>query len=111
MPSAKTKPSAKASRSRRIANKPTSQPTGLPEPEQPPDRPRPSKKAAVLALLTCPEGASLDEIVRTTGWLPHTSRAFLTGLRKKGLQLARTKDGSGTSRYRSVAAAEPAHGA
>ena len=29
-------------------------------------------------------GATLDDLVEATGWLPHTTRAALTGLRKKG---------------------------
>lgn len=32
-------------------------------------------------------GATLAELVATTGWLPHTTRAALTGLRKKGYML------------------------
>jgi hypothetical protein len=33
----------------------------------------------------------LGELVEATGWLPHTTRAALTGLRKKGLTLDRAK--------------------
>lgn len=43
-----------------------------------------SKTSKVLALLQRPGGASLDELVEATSWLPHTTRAALTGLRKKG---------------------------
>lgn len=47
--------------------------------------PRPeSKIAQVTRLLERAEGASLDEMVSATGWLPHTTRAALTGLKKKG---------------------------
>ena len=47
--------------------------------------PRPeSKIALVTRLLERAEGASLDEMVAATGWLPHTTRAALTGLKKKG---------------------------
>ena len=49
--------------------------------------PRPgSKLDAVTALLGRDTGASVDEIMATTGWLPHTTRAALTGLRKRGLR-------------------------
>jgi hypothetical protein len=51
---------------------------------------RPSKTQAVLALLQRPEGATLADIVAATGWLPHSSRAALTGLRKKGHAIVRT---------------------
>jgi len=33
-------------------------------------------------------GATLDELVASTGWLPHTTRAALTGLRKRGFTIA-----------------------
>jgi DNA-binding transcriptional regulator PaaX len=36
-------------------------------------------------------GASLDELVAAMGWLPHTTRAALTGLRKKGYLIASEK--------------------
>jgi hypothetical protein len=49
------------------------------------DHPRPgSKIASVIAMLRRTEGTSLDELVLATSWLPHTTRAALTGLRKKG---------------------------
>jgi len=38
----------------------------------------------VLDLLRRKQGATLAELVGATGWLPHTTRAALTGLRKKG---------------------------
>jgi len=63
-----------------------------------------SKIAQVIALLTRTEGATLDELVRMTGWLPHTTRAALTGLRKKGHGIAREKRGDMTC-YRIVAGA------
>jgi len=44
----------------------------------------PSKIARVIALLQRSDGASLAELIENTGWLPHTVRAALTGLRKKG---------------------------
>ena len=43
-----------------------------------------SKIALVTRLLERSDGASLDELVVATGWLPHTTRAALTGLKKKG---------------------------
>lgn len=43
-----------------------------------------TKQAHVLSLLKRAGGTTLAEIVSETGWLPHTSRAVLTGLRKKG---------------------------
>jgi len=54
---------------------------------------RQTKAAAVLALLEREEGATLDELIAATNWLPHTTRAALTGLRKKGHAIDRSKRG------------------
>jgi hypothetical protein len=62
----------------------------------------PSKQDRLAALLVRNEGASLDQIVVATGWLPHTTRAALTGLKKKGYVVSSDKiDGLRT--YRAVA--------
>ena len=55
-----------------------------------------TKTALVLSLMMRTEGATLDQMVAATGWLPHTTRAALTGLRKRGHGIARiaTDDGS-----------------
>jgi hypothetical protein len=60
---------------------------------------RPTKAAEVKRLLLRPQGASLDELSQATGWQPHTCRAFLAGLRKKGGVLTRTKLDDGTTTY------------
>ena len=58
-----------------------------------------SKTSRVLDLLRRPAGAGLDELIAATGWLPHTTRAALTGLRKKGHTLISEKV-EGLRRYR-----------
>ena len=61
------------------------------------DAPAPiSKVDQVLALLGGEHGATLTEITELTGWLPHTARAALTGLRKKGHAITRDKRGEVT---------------
>ena len=51
----------------------------------PPTSPRGGTKIAqVIELLQRGDGATLAELVAATGWLPHTMRAALTGLRKRG---------------------------
>lgn len=65
---------------------------------------RRSKAALVLAMLDRAEGATLAELVAVTDWLPKTIRAALTGLRKKGHAVERSKRGPETC-YRLVAAA------
>lgn len=49
------------------------------------------KKAQVLALLTRKGGATLDDLTHATGWLPHTMRAALSGLRKIGYGITSEK--------------------
>ena len=45
---------------------------------------RGSKLAQVIELLQRDNGATVDELTAATGWLAHTTRAALTGLRKRG---------------------------
>lgn len=66
-----------------------------------------SKLASVIALMERPEGASLDDIIAATGWLPHSARASLTGLRKKGMVLAKSRENERTV-YRVVETASEA---
>ena len=44
----------------------------------------PTEVARVIELLQRNQGARLDELISATGWLPHTARAALTGLRHRG---------------------------
>ena len=63
--------------------------------------PRPNtKRAALLGLLERPDGASVAEIGQQLGWLPHTVRAAITGLRQAGHEVTRSRDENGGSRYR-----------
>ena len=64
----------------------------------------PTRRDIILTLLARPEGATLDEMVTATGWLPHTTRAMLTGLKKKGHALTSDKV-DGVRRYRVEAGA------
>ena len=50
-----------------------------------------SKLAAVVGLLQRESGATLAELIAATHWLPHTTRAALTGLRKRGYEVALRK--------------------
>lgn len=73
-----------------------------------PSTKRPSKSAEVLAMLQRPEGATLDQLVIATGWLPHTARAALTGLKKKGHDVTSDKPAGGVRTYRVSTGAESA---
>jgi hypothetical protein len=69
---------------------------GASEPSRHPPRPG-SKLDRVLGTLSSDKGATLDELTRTTGWLPHTARAALTGLRKRGYDVRLVRGGSETA--------------
>lgn len=87
-----------------LASDPASSPNLVPAaPTQ-----RITKQARVIALLQRSEGASLDELIEATGWLPHSTRAALTGLRKKGHDLVRDRGADRAIRYRLAAASLPA---
>ena len=71
-----------------------------------PDRnPRPlinkgvTKQAQLIQLLQQEAGATTIELASALSWLPHTTRAALTGLRKKGHDV-RSEKVDGETRYR-----------
>jgi hypothetical protein len=59
-----------------------------------------SKQAKIVEMMKRAKGATLDELVEATDWLPHTTRAGLTGLRKRGLTVERMKDEGRGAVYR-----------
>ena len=61
-----------------------------------------SKQALVIEMLCAKMGATLNALVEATGWLPHTTRAALTGLRKRGFSIERTRENGSDSIYRIV---------
>lgn len=65
---------------------------------------RKTKSDQVIAQLKRKNGATLDDLVGATDWLPHTARAAMTGLKKKGHTIERTKV-DGVSRYSIAASA------
>ena len=62
-----------------------------------------SKSDMVIKLLTRAKGATPIELITATDWQPHSVRAFLSGLRKKGLTIVREARKNGDSAYRIVA--------
>ena len=46
-----------------------------------------TKLAETVEMLRAPEGITIAELSEAMGWLPHTTRAVLTGLRKRGYAL------------------------
>lgn len=62
----------------------------------------PSKQECLANMLVRDEGATLNQVIAVTGWLPHTTRAAMTGLRKKGYVIDSDKV-DGVRTYRAVA--------
>lgn len=63
--------------------------------------PEATKMDAIIRALQTPEGVTLEQLQKITGWLPHTVRGYLSGhIRKKhGHKIARTRT-QGTTIYR-----------
>lgn len=103
---------------RRMAREPQAKPVSAQnEDEQPSDKSdnpaargeaakRPTKSAIIVGLLTRSKGATLQEMADATAWLPHTTRAALTGLKKKGFVITSEKV-EGVRTYRAVDKVEP----
>jgi hypothetical protein len=60
-----------------------------------------SKTAKILDLLKRPGGATTKELMRTTGWQPHSLRGFLSGTvgKKMGLAVTSAKGDDGERSY------------
>ena len=60
-----------------------------------------SKKAAILALLRRPDGATLKDLMAATGWQAHSVRGFISGaiVRKMGLKVESQKRADGERAY------------
>ena len=61
---------------------------------------KPPKTATILKLLSRPNGATIEQLQKVTAWQPHSVRAAITGLRKKGHEIRRDKNAKGLSVYR-----------
>ncbi|SFH64512.1 DUF3489 domain-containing protein [Albimonas pacifica] len=85
-----------------------------PEDEAAPAKPlfRPgTKQARLVEMISAPEEADIDALSEALGWQAHTTRAALTGLRKKGLAVESAKGADGRTVYwlgRAEAAADAA---
>ena len=61
------------------------------------------KVVTILTLLQRSEGARLAELEMVTGWQPHSVRAALTGLRKRGIKVTRERKDEVTTYFANVA--------
>lgn len=63
-----------------------------------------TKQGAVIKLLKRRQGATVVQIQQATNWQAHSVRAALTGLRKKGHNVARSENAKGVTVYKIVEA-------
>jgi hypothetical protein len=83
----KAKPAKKASRAKKPAAKPKTDGT--------------NKKAEVIAMMKRTKGATLPEIMKATGWQPHTVRGFVSILGSKGgEEIESSKNAAGERTYK-----------
>src|SRR5579864_4555936 len=62
---------------------------------------RTNKKAEVIALMKRAKGATLAEIMKATGWQPHTVRGFVSILGSKGGEkIESSKNAAGERTYK-----------
>ncbi|MBI1218209.1 MAG: DUF3489 domain-containing protein [Rhodobacteraceae bacterium] len=66
-----------------------------------------TKTETVRRMLATEAGASLAAICAATGWQAHSARAALSGLRKAGCAIERTKSTDGETAYRITAGPGP----
>ena len=88
-------------KSRKKATPPKKAPKGRKKAEKPAASREGSKTAKVLELLKRPHGATLKELMKATGWQPHSVRGFLSGTvgKKMGLKVESTKREDGERIY------------
>jgi hypothetical protein len=86
-PAKKTKSAKKPARTKKAAAKPKSD--------------RANKKAEVIAMMKRAKGATLAEIMKATGWQPHTVRGFVSILGSKGGEkIESSKNAAGERTYK-----------
>ncbi len=67
-----------------------------------------TKQALLVEMLSKEQGATLEALITATGWLPHTTRAALTGLRKRGYAIERMPMAEGRGSIYRIATPEQA---
>ncbi|MBT4933207.1 MAG: DUF3489 domain-containing protein [Rhodospirillaceae bacterium] len=61
-----------------------------------------TKIQTVAKLISRKSGASIEQLQDATGWQPHSIRAALTGLRKKGVSIKRDAHRTRGSFYKAM---------
>jgi hypothetical protein len=92
-PKGKRKPAKKAKHGKRAGR--AKKPAGQPKAD------RTNKKAEVIAMMKRAKGATLPEIMKTTGWQAHTTRGFVSILGSKGGEkIESSKNAAGERTYK-----------
>lgn len=63
-------------------------------------KPPSGKLGQIHGLIAAPGGATIDDLVASTGWQPHTIRAAFSRLRRRGLPVVLATDAEGRKAYR-----------
>ena len=50
-----------------------------------------SKQARLVSMLSAKKGVTIEKVSEVMGWQPHSTRASLTGLRKRGYRIERSE--------------------
>jgi len=86
-PAKKAKPEKKTGRAKKAAAKPKTE--------------RTNKKAEVITMMKRAKGVTLAEIMKATGWQPHTVRGFVSILGSKGGEkIESSKNAAGERTYK-----------
>lgn len=59
-----------------------------------------TKSAVITRLVSRAKGANMAELQAATGWQPHSVRAALSGMRKRGATVTLSQSAKGASVYR-----------
>ena len=99
---AKSNPRAKAAKRTKKAKRTTTKPKPARKTVRAASE-RSNKKAGVIALMQRSKGATLAEIMETTGWQAHTVRGFVSLLASKGgLTIESSKNNAGDRTYKTA---------
>lgn len=63
-------------------------------------KPLSGKLGQIHGLIANVGGATIDDLVATTGWQPHTIRAAFSRLRRRGFPIVHATDADGRKTYR-----------